>query len=434
MVPQNEVKNLWETYHHHVEKFYDYVNINRELRDLDLKKNLETKIEICEKAEELLLETNIKKAFNELQVLHDQFREVGPVPKESKDDIWNRFKEATTKINKRHQEYFLSLKEEQKNNLQAKTLICEKLEEINTNSYVNHKDWKAVTDEVLGLQQMWKTIGFAPKKYNNTIYERFRVACDEFFNRKKDFNGGVKEEENNNLQLKTELCIQAEALKDSTDWKNTTRELINLQKEWKKIGPVPRKKSDVTWKRFRSACDEFFNNKEEHFKTLGSKQEENLKQKEILLTELESFKTGDDAKSDLNALKSFQKRWAEIGHVPIEKKNTIQDKYRELINSKFDNLNISKEEKNIVQFKARVETFSKGGGSRTKINEEREKIVQKMRKLENDITVWENNIGFFNNSKNAESLIKDVEKKIDKAKTELMQLKDQIKMLDKIEN
>ncbi|HPF93192.1 MAG TPA: DUF349 domain-containing protein, partial [Tenuifilaceae bacterium] len=285
-VPQASLNDLWETYHHHVQNFYDYVKINKELKDLDLKKNLEEKILLCEKAEELLLETSIVNAFKKLQKYHNQWREIGPVPSENRTEIWERFKEVTTTINKKHQEHFEGLREEQKANLEAKKALCESAEELAAKVINSAKEWNKFSKEMIELQKVWKTIGFAPKKDNNKIYERFRAACDTFFNNKREFYHDAREEQTNNLQLKTELCIQAEGLKESSEWKKTTEELINLQKRWKEIGPVPRKHSDEVWKRFRAACDYFFERKSQHFEKVDSKYEDNLKAKEELITEI----------------------------------------------------------------------------------------------------------------------------------------------------
>jgi len=264
-VPQNELASLWENYHHHVENFYDFIKINKELRDLDLKKNLEAKILLCEKAEGLLLEPNVLSAFKSLQELHARWREIGPVPREKKEEIWDRFKESTALINKKHQEHFKGLKDEQKDNLEAKTRLCEQVEEIVEKGVSSPKEWNVLSQKVIELQKMWRTIGFAPKRDNNLIYERFRKACDAFFNKKREFFAKHRDHQNENLQLKTELCIQAEALADNKDWKDTTDELIKIQKKWKQIGSVPKKHSDALWLRFRTACDTFFDSKKKHF-------------------------------------------------------------------------------------------------------------------------------------------------------------------------
>ncbi len=434
LVPQQYVKDLWETYHYYVEKFYDYIKINKELRDLDLKKNLELKIRLCEQAESLLLEPDIIQAFKTLQKYHEQWREIGPVPKENKAELWERFKEATRKINKRHQSYFQEIKDIQKKNLEQKTSLAERAEEIAQSDIHTHKVWEEKSKEIQELQKMWKTIGFAPRKQNNAIYERFRKACDQFFNRKREYYAENKEVQMNNLQLKTDLCIQAEALKDSTEWKKTTEDLIKLQKKWKEIGPVPKKYSEQIWKRFRAACDVFFENKANYFKDREKIYLENLKQKEALIEEIRNFSTTDDPNTDFIKLKEFQRRWSEIGYVPISNKEEISNRYREAINQLFNNLNINDHKKNLLKFKAKLDTLSDSPKAETKLQKDREKFINRIKQLESDITIWENNIGFFTQSKNAESLIKDITTKIENAKASIKLLKDKIRLIDEMDN
>ncbi len=433
LVPQAKMKNLWDTYHFHVENFYDYIKINKELRDLDLKKNLEAKIILCERAEELLVEPNIIRAFNTLQKYHEQWREIGPVPVEQKDDIWERFKAATAKINKKHQEYFESRKDDQKNNLDAKTALCEKVEEINEMEISTHKDWDDKSRELVELQKVWRTIGFAPRKDNNKIYDRFRNACDKFFDAKRDFYSKNKELQQNNLQLKIDLCIEAEALKDNTDWKKTTQDFINIQKKWKEIGPVPRKHSDVVWKRFRAACDFFFDKKSEHFSSIDSEQVENLRLKKELIAEVENFKASESTEENLRLLKSFQRRWTEIGHVPLKKKDEIQIKFREAVNKLYDDLNLDEEKRNLLRFRTKMTSYSESNRGQNKMRFERDKYMNKLKQLENDLVLLDNNIGFFAKSKNAESLIKDVKRKIENTKEKIEFLKEKIRVIDEVD-
>jgi hypothetical protein len=433
LVPQQNVKDLWETYHHHVEAFYDYIKINKELRDLDLKKNLESKIELCEKAEELLLEPNIITAFNELQKLHDQWREIGPVPADMRVEIWERFKETTSKINKKHQEYFLNLKKEQKKNLEAKTVLCEKAEDLSNSVISTHKEWEIKSNEIIELQKVWKTIGFAPKKDNNKIYNRFRAACDNFFNKKREFYQLNREQQNDNLQFKTDLCVQAEALQDSAEWKKTTEELITLQKRWKEIGPVPFKQSDRIWKRFRQACDKFFSRKETYFSEVDNSYEQNLKKKEELIKNIENLDTSNKVEECLKKLKELQREWAKIGFVPYKNKDDIQDRYRNAINEKFDSLNVDENRKNILKFKTKLETLKNKPNGIQRIKQERDKFASKLKQLENDIVLWENNIGFFTKTKNAESMINGVESKIEDARKRIALFKEKIKLIDEIE-
>lgn len=434
LVPQSELKNLWETYHHHVETFYDYIKINKELRDLDLKKNLENKIELCEKAESLLLESNTPKAFAELQLLHDKWREIGPVPRDKKEELWLRFKEATAKINKKHQEYYQFLKDEQIQNLKQKEALCEKVEEINKLNLKRHKKWEEKSKEIIEMQKMWKSIGFAPRKDNHKIYKRFKEACDEFFDKKRGFFEGLKEEQENNLQIKLDLCVQAEALKDSTEWKKTTEDLINLQKKWKEIGPVPRRHSESIWKRFRTACDTFFNRKSEFFSKVDEEQEKNLELKLQLIERIEKFQPSDNDDENLKELKGFQKEWADIGHIPLKQKDEIQAKYRDTINSKFDSINIDESKRNMLKFKNKIEVLSNSTKSRGKINVERNKVISKIKELENEIALFENNKGFFAKSKNADELIADIDRKIEKAKEKIEQLNEKLQLIENIED
>ncbi len=424
---------MWETYHHHVEAFYDFIRINQELRDLDFKKNLEAKIELCEKAEELLLDTNIVESFRKLQDLHEQWREVGPVPADMRVEIWDRFKEATAKINKKHQEYFIQLKSEQKKNLEAKTALCEKAEEYNNLEIETHKEWVDYSHELMDLQKVWKTIGFAPKKDNVKIYKRFREACDAFFDRKREYYNSLKEEQNNNLQLKTELCMQAETLSESTEWKKTMEELIALQKRWKEIGPVPHKHSDKIWKRFRAACDKFFERKAQHYSEIDDSFENNLLKKQELIREIEEFQNTDNAEDCLQKLKEFQRRWAEIGFVPIKDKDEIHEKYRQAINRKFDQLKIDDHRKNMLKFKTKIDNYLGKPNGMHRIRMEREKYVARLKQMENDIVLWENNIGFFTRSRNAESMIKEVETKIEKAKKNIDLLNKKINIIDDLD-
>ena len=433
LVPQAKMKDLWDTYHFHVENFYDYIKINQELRDLDLKKNLEMKIRLCEQAEELLLEPNIIRAFNALQKLHERWREIGPVPRENKDDIWDRFKASTAKINKKHQEYFEDRKAEQRKNLEAKRALCEQIEEINELDLNTHKEWGEKSKEVINLQKVWRTIGFAPRKDNNKIYDRFRKACDTFFDAKREFYAKNKELQQNNLQMKIDLCVQAEALKDSTDWRKTTQDLINIQKEWKETGPVPRKQSEVIWKRFRAACDHFFNKKSEHFSNIDSEQFENLKLKEQLIKDVQNFEPKDNADENLNALKDFQRRWMEIGHVPIKKKDIIQKNYREAINKLFDDLKLDESKRNLLKFRTKMASFSESSRGQNKMRFERDKYMNKMKQLENDLVLLDNNVGFFAKSKNAESLINDVKRKIEQTKENIELLKEKIRVIDEMD-
>ena len=327
---------------------------------------------------------------------------LGPVPPDMRTEIWERFKEATAKINKKHQDHFVSLKTEQKNNLDAKVMLCEKAEELCNQEISSNKDWSRLSNEMMELQKVWKTIGFAPKKDNNRIYLRFRTACDAFFNRKREFYSTIKEEQDNNLQLKTDLCVQAESLQESTEWKKTTEELIALQQRWKEIGPVPFRVSDKIWKRFRTACDNFFERKSKHYAEVDDSFESNLQKKNDLIREIEEYQITDNAEESLNKLKEFQRHWAEIGFVPLKMKEEILEKYRAVINKKFDELQIDEGRKNLLKFRTKLENIMDKPNSGQRIRQEREKYISRLKQLESDIVLWENNIGFFAKSKNAE--------------------------------
>ncbi len=423
-VPQAHIKDLWESYHLYVEQFYDYIKINKELRDLDLKKNYEIKLHICEEAERLNLENSIIEAFHKLQKLHEEWREVGPVANEYKDSLWERFKAASSTINRRHQEHFEHIKDEQKHNFEMKSELCAKLEDLVAAEYTSRKEWNKASEELLNIQKIWKTIGFAPKKENTKIYERFRKLCDEFFEKKRNFYSDIKSDMDNNYQAKVELCIQAEALSVSEEWKNATNQILELQRQWKEIGPTSHKNSEVVWKRFRAACDHFFNRKSEHFGNLDQQYEVNLVARKALIEEIKNFNT-DETKDIFESIKTFQRRWSEIGFVPAKYKDAIHKEYKELIDGLFAQLRGNERERKMDQFREKIQRTENNT-----LSHERDKLYKKVKQLENDIQLWENNIGFFAKSKNAEDLIKDVKIKIDKAREDMSMLIEKIKLID----
>lgn len=425
LVPATEINNLWQNYHFLVEKFFDKVKISKELRDLDLKKNLEKKMELCEKAEELLIEPSVIRSFQQLQKYHEEWKEIGPVPQDKRDEIWERFKTATDKINERRRDHYNVLAKDQESNLLAKTALCDKAEQVVSMEADSLKDWQDRTREINDLFKVWKTLGPAPKKENDEIWERFKSYINSFFSAKKDYFNKLKQEQTNNYNLKLDIVKQAEVLKDSTDWRATTQELINLQKEWKNIGPVPRKHSDKIWKRFRAACDEFFQNKAKHFSTVVESEKENLDKKLALITKIEEWQAGSNKNQNLETLKGFQREFTEIGHVPIKDKNRVHDAFRTAINKHLDELNISSFEMRSSEYRGprdydqdasgngRGRRQSGGGGG------ESGSLSMKATKLREEILLWENNIGFLAHSKNAEILRKEFELKIQKAKEEL---------------
>ena len=412
-VPAQSYRNINETYQLYVEQFYDMVKINRELRDLDFKKNLEAKEQFCAYAEKLAENPNVVEAFRELQKLHEQWKEFGPVAKEYRDQIWDRFKAATAVINKKYQSFFEGIKEQQADNLVKKTALCEKVEEIAEREVSNSNEWNAFSKEIEDIQKEWKTIGFASKKENQKIYDRFRAACDKFYGRKRDFYTEYKDSINSNLDKKISLCEAAEALKSSTEWKKATDQFINLQKQWKEIGAVPRKKSEQLWKRFRAACDEFFAERDKNAKPENDFYG-NLKAKQRLIEEIKAYELKND-ESDAVAMQDFQKRWQEIGFVPFKEKDKVAQAYKEALGAKFP-----KEPR-------RPRSAAKAPKS------EKEILIQKYNQLEQDVTTYENNIGFFSMSKNSEPLIRQMQERIDQAKVELNALAAQIRALKEAE-
>lgn len=432
MVPQQQLNGLLETYHLHVENFYSYIKINKELRDLDLKRNLDAKLQLCEEAEKLAEEKNIAESFKQLQILHARWKEVGPIPKDQKEPVWERFKVATTKINDEYHNFFESLKKEQEDNLKVKEEICEKAAAISTGEYNGISDWNAATKNILDLQEEWKHSGTIPQKERNKVYKKFRAACDVFFDRKREFYKKMLDEQEQNLELKIKLCEKVEAIKDSTEWKTTTDKIISFQKEWKKIGPAPKKHSNKVWMRFRAACDTFFNNKSAFFKDIDSEQEKNLESKKTLIEELKQFTLSENNEENIKKLKEFQARWAEIGFVPIKQKDAIQEEFRATINNWFDQLNIDEFDRNLERFRAKINTFDTGENKEFKIINEREKLVAKIRQLETDVNTWENNIGFIAKSKKAQGLIDDLNSKIEKTKQRLALLVEKLKAIDSI--
>ena len=415
-VPAQNYRNINETYQLYVEQFYDMVKINRELRDLDFKKNLEAKEEFCTFAEKLAENPNVVEAFRELQKLHEQWKEFGPVAKEYRDQIWDRFKAATALINKKYQAFFEDQKEQQAENLAKKTVLCEKVEEIAVREVLDSNQWNAFSKEIEDIQKEWKTIGFASRKENQKIYDRFRAACDKFYGRKRDFYNDIKDGINQNLEKKIALCEAAEALKTSTEWKKATDQFIALQKQWKEIGAVPRKRSEQLWKRFRAACDEFFAERDKNAKPENDFYG-NLKAKQRLIEEIKAYVlTGDEA-ADREAMKNFQTRWQEIGFVPFKEKENIAQAYKSALQEKFP---------------ANDRGARRTRGGRPQLSE-KDRLIQKYNQLEQDIVTYENNIGFFSMSKNAEPLIKQMQGRIDAAKEELNALAEQIRVLNAAE-
>ena len=420
-VPASKFRDLNDNYQYNVEKFYDMVKINRDLRDLDFKKNLEAKQKFCEFAEKLSENDNVVEAFRELQKLHEQWKEFGPVAKEFRDSIWERFKAATSVINKKYQAYFEDQKEKQQENLEEKTKLCEMTEAIASKEVKSSNEWNTLSAEIEEIQKKWRTIGFATRKENQKIYDRFRAACDKFFERKREYYAQFKDTMNENMEKKLSLIEQAEALKDSKEWKKNTEALIALQKQWKEIGAVPRKKSEQLWKRFRAACDSFFNERDAQAKPENDYYG-NLKAKKALIEEIKAYELSEDAAANLAAAKEFAAKWQGIGFVPFTEKENIQAAYNEAFKSKFPDFN------------ARPQR----GGGRTsggqkKTLSEKDRLVQQYGKLQQDIVTYENNIGFFSASKNSEPFIRQMQERIDAAKQELKALEAKIRTIEEAE-
>ena len=429
-VPATEITNLWNNYHFLVEKFYDKVKINRELRDLDLKKNLEAKIELCEKTEELLLEKSVTKAFKLLQKYHDEWKEIGPVPQEKKDEIWERFKNTTDKINQVRREHYSKIQEEQQGNYDAKAAICEKIEELLNDSINSIGAWQKKSNDVNELFKVWKTIGPAQKKLNDEIWARFKGSMDAFFSNKKEFFSRLKEQQLENYNRKLQLCVEAEALADSKEWKKATDRIKKLQEEWKKIGPVPKRHSDKIWKRFRSACDAFFTSKSEHFSGIKGVEEENLRLKRELLERIKAYEIKKERSENMEAIKAFQREWMAIGYVPMKYKEATQDEYRKSIDALFDKMKLNENEISTAQYRNMVEGMKDDPESRDKVRKERNILTNKITKLREEISVLENNIGFFSGSKQSEIMRAEYEKKINRAKNDVKVLEAKLKILN----
>ena len=429
LVPQAKVNELWKNYQLYVEKFYDLLKLNNEFREYDFKKNLEIKTHLCEAAEKLADEADVVSAFHQLQKLHQEFRDTGPVAKELRDEIWARFKAASTTVNRRHQQHFEALKEVEQHNLDQKTVICEIIEAIDYKELTNFASWESKTQEVIALQNKWKTIGFAPQKMNVKIFERFRKACDEFFRKKGEFFKSLKEGMNENLEKKRALCEKAEALKDSTDWKATADELTKLQKEWKTIGPVAKKYSDAVWKRFISACDYFFEQKNKATSSQRSVEQENLEQKKAIIEKLNAIDDQMDTEEATQLVRDIMKEWNGVGHVPFKEKDRIYKQYHSQIDKLFERFNISASNKKLSNFKSTISSIQEG--SPQALYREREKLVRAFDNMKNELQTYENNLGFLTtSSKKGNSLLTEINRKVEKLKADIELVKEKIKVVD----
>ena len=424
-IPVAKVNELWKTYQLYTEKFYDMVKLNNEFREYDFKKNLEQKTRLCEAAEKLAEEPDVISAFHQLQKLHQEFRAIGPVAKDLREAIWTRFKAASTVVNKRHQQHFEELKEKEQHNLDQKTVICEIVEGMEYDTFTTFADWEEKTQEILALQAKWKTIGYAPQKMNVKIFERFRAACDEFFRRKAAFFKSVKETMAANLEKKKALCEKAEALKDSTNWKETADILTKLQKEWKTIGPVAKKHSDAVWKRFIGACDYFFEQKNKAKSSQRTEEVENQAKKEEVIKRmaaLEASGTSDEATAE--QVRALMKEWNSIGFVPFKEKDRLYKEFHGLVDKLFDRLHMSATEK-------RLSSVRTEGNKESNLYRDRERLVRTYEGLKNDIQTYENNLGFLNSSsKKGNTLVADITRKIERLKKDMELVLNKIKAID----
>ena len=427
-VPAENVSEIWKSYQHNVEQFYDMLKLNIQFREYDFRKNLEAKTLLCEKAEKLAEETDVVAAINKLQLLHQEWKELGPVAKELREDIWNRFKEASTIVRKRHQEFFEARKAREEENLQKKTELCEQVEAIGTDGLHTFADWDAKTKQIIELQATWKTIGFAPQKMNTQIFERFRAACDKFFTQKAEYFRTVKDELNANLQKKRALVEQAEALKDSTEWKQTSDALIELQKQWKSIGAVPRKVSDELWKRFVGACDHFFEAKNQANAGQREEQQENMEKKNAVIEQLKQL-AENAAEATAQKVRDLQAQWNAIGFVPIREKDNLYKQYREVVDSLYKQLNLNHAEQRLNSFKTSLRVTAENGA--TTLQRERDRLVRAYEIMKGELQTYENNIGFLSaSSKKGNSLVQEIQKKVDKLKGELNLLVEKIKAVE----
>ena len=427
-VPAENVSEIWKNYQLYVEQFYDMLKLNIQFREYDFRKNLEAKTLLCEQEEKLADEKDVVAAINRLQTLHQEWKEIGPVAKELREEIWNRFKEASTVIRKRHQEFFEARKAKEEENLTKKTELCEKVEAVSTEGLKTFADWDAKTKEIIDLQAIWKTIGFAPQKVNTQIFERFRAACDKFFGEKAAYFKSVKEELNQNLAKKRALVEQAEALKESTDWKQTGDALIELQKQWKSIGAVPRKVSDELWKRFVGACDHFFEAKSQATAGQREEEKENLAKKKDIIERLRAL-AEEGAEATAQKVHELQAEWANVGFVPIRDKDKVYKQYREVVDTLYKKLNLSQAERRLSSFRTTLKVSAEAGANT--LARERDRLARAYEIMKGELQTYENNIGFLSaSSKKGSTLVQEIEKKVEKLKDELNLLKEKIKAVE----
>lgn len=426
-VPSENDTEVWKAYQVAVERFYDLLKMNKELRDYDFKKNLEQKQALCAEAEALDEEADIVDAFKKLQQLHTSWREIGPVSKEIREELWTRFKNASAVINKKYQSFFEERKANEKKNAEGKEALCVKIEAISTDNLKTYAAWDEATKAIIGLQEDWKKLGFASRKVNTELFARFRKSCDEFFAKKAEFFKRMKDELAANLAKKIELCEKAEALKDSTEWKKTTDALIALQKEWKTVGPVVKKHSDAVWKRFIAACDAFFEEKKKQNVNVHSVEHENLKQKKDIIAQINSILENKETEDAPNKVRELMKKWQEVGHVPYKEKDKVYAEYKAAIDKAFEQLDMKAKKARMANFANSINQMGDTG----KVYHERERLVRAYEMKSQELKTYENNLGFFNaQSKSGNSLVKEMERKIANIKEEIAMLEQKIKLID----
>ena len=428
-VPQANTTEIWQNYHFYVEKFFDKVRINKELRELDLKKNLESKIALCEKTEALLLEPSIFESFSRLQQYHNDWKEIGPVPEDKKEEIWARFKNASDLINQKRREHYEQMAQEQENNYQAKLALCLRAEEVTNIDFSSMKQMNEAGNTASELLKTWRTIGPAPKQHNDEIWNRFKNTLDNFLERKKESMQKIKDEQLDNYNRKVNLCIEAEAIAQRRDWKKATEEMLNLQKEWKSIGFVARKQSDAVWKRFRKACDDFFAAKKDYFANIEANEQDNMAKKEELIRKVAETPLAATREENLNIIKSFQREWTEIGYTPIAEKERLWKAFRAAIDQRFDQLRANESDMRKNNYQQHIQNILDDDNASDALKKERKFLQNKIAQLTEDVTLWSNNLGFFASSKNADLLKAQFEKKIESAKEEIKQLEEKLKLL-----
>lgn len=432
LIPQAKVNDLWKEYQRHVEKFYDLVRINNEFREYDFKKNFELKTELCEAAERLDEEEDVVSAFHQLQNLHQEWRDIGPVARKDREEIWNRFKEASTNINKKYQSHFEEQKGKEEENLAQKTALCEKLEAIDYSALKSVKDWNSKIKMVLEIQSQWREVGYVPRKWNTKIFERYRAACDFFFKNKNEFYKSMHGEMDENLKKKIALCERAEALKDSQDWRTTTQEMVSIQKEWKTIGIIPRKFMDSTWKRFIAACDYFFEQKKIHTSSQHDEEAKNLELKKEIVEKINNIDTTISSDDALPLLRSLMDEWYGVGHVPFKAKDKAYKEFYAATEAQFERMNIEKADRKLDNFKSNISDMAKSDNAKSQILRERDKLMRQYERMKGELQTYENNIGFLSvSSKKGSSLVDNMKKEMEKIKAELKLIVKKIDMIDK---